>query len=71
MTPMAAIKARSKAKIKVAINENIPHVPEKTIKAQIRQRTVKSKQTLRRKTSQKGLKRKLDSWKSIFEKKKK
>lgn len=56
----------AKAEIKEAIKENIPHVPEKTIKTQIRQRTVKSKPTLKKKTPQKGLKRKRDTGDSIF-----
>lgn len=67
VTPMAAVEERPKAEIKEFIKKNIPHVLEKTIKAQIRQRTVKSKPTLKKKTLQKGLKRKLDSGKSIFD----
>lgn len=66
VTPMAAVEERAKAEIKETIKENIPHVPEKTIKAQIRQGTVKSKPTLRKKTPQKGLKRKRDTGDSIF-----
>lgn len=63
---LAAVEERAKAEIKKAIKENIPHIPEKTIKTQIRQSTVKSKPTLKKKTPQKELKRKRDTGDSIF-----
>lgn len=34
MTPMAVVEERAKKKIKEAIKEKIPHLSEKTIKAQ-------------------------------------
>ena len=66
VTPMAAVEERAKVEMKEAIKENVPHVPEKTIKAQMRRHTVKFKPTLKKKTPQKQLKRKQESGPSIF-----
>lgn len=61
VTPMAAVEERAKEEMKEAIKEKIPHVSEKTIKAQKRQPVIKPKPTLKKKTPQKGLKRKRDT----------
>lgn len=66
VTPMAAVEERAKVEMKEAIKENVPHVPEKTIKAQMRRHTVKFKPTLKKKAHQKQLKRKQESGPSIF-----
>ena len=53
VTPMAAVEERAEVEMKETIKENAPpHVPEKTIKTQMGHRTVKSKQTLKKKTPQ-------------------
>ena len=66
VTPMAAVEERAKEEMKEAIKEKIPHVSEKTIKTQKRQPVIKPKPTLKKKTPQKGLKRKRDTGDSIF-----
>lgn len=48
VTHMATVEERAKAETKEAIKSHIPHVSEKTIKAQKRHRTVKSKPTLKK-----------------------
>ena len=66
VTPMTAVEERAKVEMKEVIKENVPHVPEKTIKTQMRRHTVKFKPTLKKKTPQKQLKRKQESGPSIF-----
>lgn len=43
---MVAVEKRANAEIKKTVKENIPHVPEMTLKAEIRQCTVKYKPAL-------------------------
>ena len=66
VTPMAVVEERAKVEMKEVIKEYAPHVPEKTIKAQMRRRTVMSKPTLKKKTPHRQPKRKQDSGHSIF-----
>lgn len=60
VTSMAAVEERAKSELKEAIKETIPHVSEKTFKADKRQKRIKPKSAVKTTTSKRVKRKKLE-----------
>lgn len=57
---MAAVEERAKSELKEAIKETIPHVSEKTIKADKQQKRIKPRSAVKTTTSKRVKRKKLE-----------